>query len=99
MSFSVVTECHAPSPAELSVASGNQGCSRSSNGCLTQPAEPVRARLVSTGGMTEGFRVGAFATLTIVQIKVVIEPVGDGNRDGNRGERWRTLANVGGRTD
>ena len=27
-----------------------------------------------------------------IQIKVVIEPVGDGNRDGNRGELWRTLA-------
>jgi len=35
----------------------------------------------------------------IIQIKVVIEPVGDGNRDGNRGELWRTLANVGGRKD
>jgi hypothetical protein len=30
-------------------------------------------------------------------MKVVIEPVGDGNHDGNRGELWRTLANVGGR--
>ncbi len=33
----------------------------------------------------------------IIQMKVLIETRPDGNRDGNRGELWRTLANVGGR--
>jgi Ser/Thr protein kinase RdoA (MazF antagonist) len=40
-------------------------------------------------GESFAIRLG-LATAAFVQIKVVIEPVGDGNRDGNRGERWRT---------
>ena len=62
--------------------------------CATAPA-----RLIIIGGDSPSEPaialnlLGAKIRRRKIQIKVVIEPVGDGNRDGNRGELWRTLAN------